>query len=44
MYPGIKCRFALAISPKEKRSFWPWKAQYRPISEGRIGNYSFYIN
>jgi hypothetical protein len=40
MYPGIKCRFALAISPKEKRPFCPRKTQYRLISKGRIGNYS----
>jgi len=40
----MKCRFALAICTRKKRSFYPRKTQYRPLSEGKIDNYSFYIN
>ena len=43
MYPGIKCRFALAINIREKWSFCPRKTQYRPISEGRIDHYPLHI-
>jgi hypothetical protein len=31
MYPGIKCRFALAINHKEKLPFYPQKAQYSAV-------------
>ena len=41
MYPGMKCRFALAICTRRKRSFCPGKTQYRPVSWGKIDNYPF---
>ena len=44
MYPGMKCRFALAIVFREKRSFCPQKTQYRPILRGIFYDSSFFNN
>ena len=34
IYPGMQCRFALAITSWEKQLFCPQKTDYRPISGG----------
>ena len=44
MYHGMKCRFALAIIFREKRSFCPQKTEYRPILRGIFYDSSFFNN